>query len=845
MERAPFKAPLMTNRASAASSEGDGIWWGYMSESDLSVSDGVGNGSSNIPLLAGIYIPANHELIGGSTIKAVRVYVKDGLGSTMKNVSVWISQSLPASVDAADYVQSVNSLADGANDIELTTPFVVNNREFYIGYAVTSSNAYPIMCCGSEDAPNAFYICAPGSIDWTDLYGSGLGKLAFQIRADGVSLASNSATPSDFGPAYVLKGETTSVPVRITNNGANNITSISYTITTGSSTTEEATVRVDNLPFNSSANVYIPFASDNKAKKYIKTLTITKVNGEANEAAHNSAQGALITILETAVPVPVVEEFTGTWCGYCVYGITGMEKTYENFGDKVVLIAAHNGDPMAISDYDPIMSRVHSFPSSFINRTIDAYPTASTLKYYLNTCFDAITVGDIQASAAWTSDDKTEISIDTKTKFVYSDDNGQYGIAYVLVEDGLTGSGSEWAQSNYLSGGSGDADMEFWYNSGSKVSGLEYNHVAVGAWGIENGISGSVNSKINAGEVQNYNFKADITSKSVIQDKSKLKVVALLIDQTTGKIINAAQVAIKDKAVEAKVKLSKTKAVIEKGKTLTLKSKVYPTTEDQTVTWKSSDKTVATVTSAGKVKGVGAGTATITCTSKATGAKATCKVTVGYVKLSKTEVVIEKGEIVTLKSKVYPSTVKDQSVTWESSDPTIVKVGSTGKIKGMKVGKATVTCTSNATGLKATCEVTVGYVKLSDTKVTLEKGKTLTLKSKVYPTTEDQSVTWESSDPTIVKVASTGKIKGMKVGKATITCTSNATGLSATCKVTVVKASSAPSLDDVTGIEEKSALAEEFDVYDLNGRRVLDKATSLDGLSNGVYIVNGKKVVKK
>jgi hypothetical protein len=67
--------------------------------------------------------------------------------------------------------------------------------------------------------------------------------------------------------------------------------------------------------------------------------------------------------------------------------------------------------------------------------------------------------------------------------------------------------------------------------------------------------------------------------------------------------------------------------------------------------------------------------------------------------------------------------------------------------------------------------------------------------------------------------------------------------------VTVVKASSAPSLDgtddEVTDIEEKSTLAEKFDVYDLNGRKVLNKATSLDGLSDGVYIVNGKKVVKK
>ena len=296
------------------------------------------------------------------------------------------------------------------------------------------------------------------------------------------------------------------------------------------------------------------------------------------------------------------------------------------------------------------------------------------------------------------------------------------------------------------------------------------------------------------------------------------------------------------------LKLNKTKAVIEKDKTLTLKAKVYPTEEDQSVTWKSSDKKVATVTSAGKVKGVGVGTATITCTSKATGLKATCEVTVGYVKLSKTEACIEKGETMTLKSKVYPTT-EDQTVTWKSSNTSIATVTSKGKVKGLKAGRVIITCTSKATGLSSICEVTVGYVKLSKTEVTIEKGKTLTLKSKVYPTTEDQTVTWESSDPTIVKVASTGKIKGMKVGTATITCISNATGLSATCKVTVVKASAAPSMDgsdeDVTGIEEKATLAEEFDVYDLNGRRVLNKATSLDGLSNGVYIVNGKKVVKK
>ena len=287
-----------------------------------------------------------------------------------------------------------------------------------------------------------------------------------------------------------------------------------------------------------------------------------------------------------------------------------------------------------------------------------------------------------------------------------------------------------------------------------------------------------------------------------------------------------------------KVKLSKTKAAIEKGKTLTLKATITPSDlADKSVTWKSSNTKVATVTSKGKVKGVKAGTATITCTSKATGAKATCKVTVGYVKLDKTEAVINKGKTMTLKSTVYPSTLTDRSVTWKSSNTKVATVTSKGKVKGVKAGTAT----------------TVGYVKLDQTEVTVKKGKTVTLKAAVYPSTlEDKSVTWESSNTKVATVTSKGKVKGIKAGLAVITCTSNATGLSTTCIVTVKATSGTRSLegdddDEVTEIDEveASAVAEPFDVYDLGGRKVLHQVTSLDGLPDGIYIVNGKKILKK
>jgi uncharacterized protein YjdB len=301
------------------------------------------------------------------------------------------------------------------------------------------------------------------------------------------------------------------------------------------------------------------------------------------------------------------------------------------------------------------------------------------------------------------------------------------------------------------------------------------------------------------------------------------------------------------------VKLDKAEATVEKGKTVTLTATVYPSSlTDKTVTWKSSDTKIATVSTAGKVKGVKAGTATITATSKATGLKTTCEVTVGYVKLDKTEATVDKGKTVTLKATVYPSSLTDRTVTWKSSNTKIATVTSAGKVKGVKAGTVTITATSKATGLKATCTVTVedGKVTLDKTEVRIQKGKTVTLKATVTPSSlTDKSVTWKSSNTKIATVTSAGKVKGIKAGTATITCTSNATGKSATCTVTVLQSMVSLPFNGDEMMEdeemENPGVEEPFDVYDLNGRKVKSQVTSLDGLPRGIYIINGKKVMKQ
>jgi len=359
-------------------------------------------------------------------------------------------------------------------------------------------------------------------------------------------------------------------------------------------------------------------------------------------------------------------------------------------------------------------------------------------------------------------------------------------------------------------------------------------------------------------------YPTTLTDKSVKWESSNTKYATVSSDgKVTGVKVGTATITCNSvatglsttcKVTIGAVTLDKKVAAIKKGKTVTLTPTVYPSSlEDKSVTWKSSDETIATVSTTGKVKGIKYGTATITCTSNATGLSATSKVTVGNVTLDKYEAIIKKGKMLTLTAKVYPTTLTDKSVKWESSNTQIATVTSDGQVKGIKVGTATITCTSVATGLSRTCEVTIGAITLDQKQVAIKKGKTVTLISKVYPTTlTDKSVIWKSSNTNIATVSDAGIVKGLRTGTVTITCTSVATGLTATCTVTVTTTSDTRSMegddDEVTGIEnleDNSTEIGSFDVYDMSGRKVAHQVTSLDGLSKGVYIVNGKKVLKK
>ena len=235
------------------------------------------------------------------------------------------------------------------------------------------------------------------------------------------------------------------------------------------------------------------------------------------------------------------------------------------------------------------------------------------------------------------------------------------------------------------------------------------------------------------------------------------------------------------------ITLDKTTLSLSVGETAQLTATVKPDdATDKTVTWSSSDESVAKVDN-GKVAALKSGKATITakCGDKTAECAVTVTVPVSSITLDKSTLSLVIGESATLTAVVKPDDATDQNVTWTSSDESVAKVDN-GKVTAIKSGKATVT--AKCGGKTAECAVTVAVpvssITLDKTALSLAIGETATLTATVKPDdATDKTVVWSSSDESIAKVDK-GKVIALKIGSAIVTAT--AASFSVSCNVTVI-----------------------------------------------------------
>ena len=625
-QQARLNMPMLSANAKVAKAEKAAVdegltWFSYITSNDLgavgfdALASGLGvdflagQNKYNIAFLA----PGNYAK---AKIDSVEFWVLSGC--QYDNLTVWVSSvkyetvegknylSFPESADKADAkvvvpAADVKAVLDklpanyvGPISVKLPTPFTIPADGALVGYSYdgkSSDKSIVLAGISSEAAGCFFQYDYEGERNFESLSSIVGMSSSIQIGLDVSDCEANDATVSANPELTTLVKTKQQYPFYITNNSAKPITQLTYSISVDGVNGAEKSLDLSS-PIEPMETASIPYttAFEDDGVHTVE-LNISKVNGNTNINKHSSAEYSIIALEKSADRVSVVEEQTGTWCGWCPRGHVALDLLNKQLGDKVVTLAGHyaNGesqvDPMNIlgdnitsqaerfADYGLVAMTLSSLlgggglPGAMFDRVVaaDPYVGANTTKgkngTYEYGATDLVNLlkeenpseADFSMTASWADDKNTDIKVDLTTTFNYNRFGSfPYGVAFVLSENGMTGQGATWKQLNYYSklagvNGASDfnnPDMAAWFKAGSYVS-TTYDNVVVQAWNPLGNAAIVDKSKtdIDKGEAIPFSTTLKVNS-DLIQNYNNLTLSALLVNLNSLAVVNAAKVVL-------------------------------------------------------------------------------------------------------------------------------------------------------------------------------------------------------------------------------------------------------------------------------------------------------------
>lgn len=503
--------------------------------------------------------------IAGCKITGVRYTAgtSEGGNSLVKKIEVFATDDL---TKLPEFTTAYANLTEfSTTDVTLDTPYEVKgDKAVYVGYRIKYvKDSYYIP---TDDTPTDANTCLVGTaasktaIPEFAAYGDQIGALCLAARLEGDNLPKNKAAITELSmKGYFEPGQNVGYYLNIRNNGSNDIESVKVRTKLLSGEDVESTYPFDTpLAASTSGTIYIggipnSGLSKSTSDKLKLTSTLVEVNGVAVESP-SMAEGEFMSYEGAFKRTVVVEEGTGTWCGWCPRGIVMMEYFTQAHPDWI-RIAVHSenatnedGTPnpaavMNVPAYNGFLQKyIPGFPGAYANREIEVLVNGADAASYqplVDNIQNVPTYCDLELSAVVT-EDKQNIDITAKAKFAL-DSREKHLMSFVVVEDGL----GPFLQTNYFSGSS--ADMGGWQDKGGKVPTV-YNDVprAIKNYpGLQNALPAKVEKD---GE---YEYKTTMSLGGA--NPECYRVVGMITNQKTGVIVNARQFSVGGSGIEETV----------------------------------------------------------------------------------------------------------------------------------------------------------------------------------------------------------------------------------------------------------------------------------------------------
>lgn len=435
-------------------------------------------------------------------------------------------------------------------------PYTIGANGIFVGYSFTVGavdndyDRYPVVVTvGSKDG--GLYVHSSKTyLQWKDRSAEVGCVSPIRVTLEG-DFPADALCIEPIGNITAQAGEPTSRVINLSNIGANPIASFEYEIEIGdtkTTNTYEYTEPVEAV-YNRKATATVEFPACEEGE-YDYTFTVTKVNGAPN-GANAQCSGTATVYALLPVKQPLVEEFTGTWCGWCPRGWVGMELMSEQHPDFVG-IAYHSDDPMMMTAGFPNMAS--GYPSAVMDRqtVLDPFYGSGNSIFGIEKdwqqCAEGFTPAALTLSANYDASTNS-ITVVSDVFWAETPEEGEYSIEYVLVGDGLQN--MAWVQSNnyatYDPAQYGEEMAKFCaggeYGS-PKVYMLVYNDVALLNSGGK-GVSGSVTS-IEKNSHNQHSYTFSLSDCGITDYVKNYRVVAMLLKSNTGygTVVNSGKCAV-------------------------------------------------------------------------------------------------------------------------------------------------------------------------------------------------------------------------------------------------------------------------------------------------------------
>lgn len=587
-KHAPLKA------ASRVESEELSMAWGYCGDPGNAFPFGFGEVRQAVRLtsdLAAIFAGAEvNSLSVGNPLDYQTYVMSQGTLAVnpVKEATVWISESLDGE-PVASATGTLSDLGLGWSTIEFDAPYVITgDKEVYFGYTYVietgtqpnwqsqvtysmvtdyglpcnknSNLVYSTFAGVSADGQQMLFSDEPQWVDLAALSGSNACILA-NVTGDNLPVDKIDIAAIQM-PRTVVTGEDFIVQLMLTNKGSNKVSDVTVSLAIEGQEIQQQTLPIitgqnpitgefitSEIGYNESGYLFPAFKSPVDCAAGF-TLSISEVNGKPNKGTDFSFTDQILSLTDGFRKNNVVEEGTGTWCGWCVLGIAGMDYMRENYSDRGFIgIALHNNDQMEVLNdglaYEFMLPYFRAFPNSYMNRNYlnIISPNPENLASAFEAEENTPAVAEVAASV--TAHKKNEagvdvISLDLNAEFCLDLDSDAYGFAYVVTEDNV----GPYFQQNYCAGQPYDY---YGYEKEPSIIMMTFNEVARNCSRPEP-IEGSIPAEITKGEA--YTYSTDVILDGV-SDIENCKVVAMVVNKLSGLIENACEIDIMDNLTSA------------------------------------------------------------------------------------------------------------------------------------------------------------------------------------------------------------------------------------------------------------------------------------------------------